>query len=233
MAIWMSALLCFLAGALLAPGADRKLVSADLLLVGVAHLDGAFYASVVDKRTDEHFLLSAGVSEYSVKLVSITSAYDAIVEQDGQSTVLRLGWDSSSPLPDASNRAASASSISSISHPAALPTPPPGESLPLVFQALDPRKIQLTEEQQAIVSQLRQKFLGAIGGSNSGVSPATTATNVGNAPADTQNAVTSSNQAVRRTQVWQTAQEQNDAEFKMLFGVQAFNLYQMGLASHP
>src|ERR1700677_391923 len=62
--------------------------SPDFMLVGVASVDGVSYASVIDKKTQQHFLVSTDKASDGLTLTSITPAHDgidttAVVQKDG------------------------------------------------------------------------------------------------------------------------------------------------------
>jgi hypothetical protein len=69
--------------------------SADYTLVGIAEFDGVPYASLVDKQSQEHFLLSGDKPIRGLTLLSITRGHDgsdttAVVQRNGESLTLKL-----------------------------------------------------------------------------------------------------------------------------------------------
>jgi hypothetical protein len=69
--------------------------SPDYSLVGVANIEGVFYASVIEIKSQEHFLLSSGKPSRGLTLTSITRSPNgldsyAIVQKDGQTLTLKL-----------------------------------------------------------------------------------------------------------------------------------------------
>ena len=69
--------------------------SPDYALKGVAQFDGVSYASLIDKKSQEHFLLSTDKPARGLKLVSISHGKDpsdtvAVIEGNGQSITLKL-----------------------------------------------------------------------------------------------------------------------------------------------
>ncbi len=228
--------------------AESPVATSDLVLVGVAQSDGVTYASVVDAQTGERFLPSTRGADGGIELVEITADEDAILRQNGRSFLVHLGW--ASGTASVSNVIPQPTAVSqNIARPGAnettTPTPPPGEKLPLVFQSGDLKGFNLTDDQKAMIVRLRQQFLASIGGTGSSPAAALapggpTSTSTGENPsspasqgATDGNAGSSSAAAPTPTQVWETAQEQSDDLFKMLFGTEAFNLYEMGLAPKP
>jgi len=108
----------------------------------------------------------------------------------------------------------------------AAPKPPPGATLPLVFQAVDPQKLNLTDEQQKTLNQLRADFAAAVNGNGSNANTATTTPDTTSASSDTQSAA----DAAQQLKNWRLAQQQSNDLFKMQFGWQAFNSYEIALA---
>ncbi len=115
------------------------------------------------------------------------------------------------------------------------PTPPRGGRLPLVFQSADLKGLKLTDEQQAVIARLKQEFVAAVGGkSPTGETTASTDDSTAPVPSATDDPADAPvSGSAQKRRLWDSAQEQSDDELKMLFGTEAFNLYQMGLAPKP
>jgi len=214
--------------------ADGTVSPANLTLVGVAQADGVTYASVVDAQTGEHFLPSTRAADGGVELLEVTAEQDAVIRQNGQSYVLKLGWPQGTGT--AGNVPPPVPVAQAISRdPTAPPPPPPGAKLPLVFQSGDLKRFHLTDAQKAAILQLRQQFLAAIAGDpapGATTSPsAVTAHSSTTAATATDSGDASSTSATPWFQDWPSAQEESDARFKMLFGYEAFNQYEMELQS--
>lgn len=69
--------------------------SPDYFLVGIANIDGISYASVIERQSQEHFLISTDKPARGLTLTSITRSQDgsntyAVVQKDGQSITLKL-----------------------------------------------------------------------------------------------------------------------------------------------
>ncbi len=69
--------------------------SPDYSLVGIANVEGKSYASVIDKKNQEHFLVSSDQPANGLTLVSITPGQNggdtlAIVQRNGQPMTLKL-----------------------------------------------------------------------------------------------------------------------------------------------
>jgi hypothetical protein len=228
---------------------DSAPPSFDYSLVGLARLDGVAYASLINAKTQEHVLLSTANTEGGLKLASIATDNDplgpsALIQNNGVSILLKLGsggFQVQAKSPTASvtdsqaNASPSASTLSPVlpapgtAKPAGL-KPPPGGSLPLVFRPVNAKALNLTEDQQAIINQLRQSFTAAVNGAGSSNADAQTTSSNGNtndSSGTSQNAATNDQQL----QNWRSAQELSDDLFKMRFGYQAFNQYQMALVS--
>ena len=198
-------------------------------LVGVARFDGISYASLIDRQTKEHFLLSTEKAENGLTLTSITSDWSAsgasaVIQQDGRLIILKLGSNergavSDTPSPQTVPLANSfpMPDLATPDHP----TPPPGASLPLVFQSVDTKALNLSEEQQAIINRLRQDFSSAVDEK----SP-----NNSNSTANSQNTNGQNITDAQQLKNWRKAQMQSDNLFRMLFGTQAFNSYQMAVS---
>ena len=69
--------------------------SPDYFLVGIANIEGINYASVIERQSQEHFLISTDQTTRGLKLTSITRGHDgsdtyAVVQKGGQSITLKL-----------------------------------------------------------------------------------------------------------------------------------------------
>lgn len=69
--------------------------SPDYSLVGIAEFDGVSYASLIDKKSQEHFLLAGDEPDHGLALVSVTRGKDiggtsAVVKKNGQLLTLKL-----------------------------------------------------------------------------------------------------------------------------------------------
>ena len=217
---------------------DEARDSSGLSLVGVAEQEGVLYASLFDSATGDYFLPSTKAPDSGYELVAVTEDQNAVVRHNGQCYLLRLGWSgSATPVADAPSQASV--QAQNIARPgsdeSAVPIPPPGAKLPLVFQSDQVKGMTFTDDQKAIISRLRSQFLAAIGGSVNSASlssnPATTNTPTPTV-VDATSPVTAPSPATP-PQNWISAQEYNDEIFRMLFGTQAFLAYQMGLGSKP
>jgi hypothetical protein len=74
---------------------DAPAVSTDYQLVGIAQFDGISYASLIDKQTQEHFVVSSDKPFKNISLVSISpgkggSATTAVVQRNGEPLTLTL-----------------------------------------------------------------------------------------------------------------------------------------------
>jgi hypothetical protein len=70
---------------------DAPAASADYQLVGLAQFDGISYASLIEKQSQEHFVLASDKPVRNLKLVSISrgpSGASAIVLRNGESLTL-------------------------------------------------------------------------------------------------------------------------------------------------
>lgn len=70
-------------------------MSPDYMLVGIANVEGISYASVVERQSQEHFLISTDKPTRGLTLTSITRGHDgqdtyATVQKDGQPITLKL-----------------------------------------------------------------------------------------------------------------------------------------------
>lgn len=232
---WMAAgawvAMCLALGANARASEGTPAAITGLTLVGLAKLDGVAYASLVNVRTGEHFLPSSRAADGGIELVAVTGGEDAIIRQNGQSVQLRLGYAHGTAPVDVPPEVPTAgvNSPQADADAAAL-VPPPGRKLPLAFQMGDLSKLNLTDDQKAGLLRLRRNFVAAIGGgsgSSAGVTPVAEGSPGGG------NSAPASSPSPSHTQVWQTAQEQSDAEFVMQFGTETFNLVQMDLAPNP
>jgi hypothetical protein len=222
-----------------------------LTLVGISRIDGISFANLLDQQTGNHFLLSTDrKSDFDVTLTSVQTGEDptgpsATIQKDGVTVLVKLESDVSL---DASNFTSSFSQIAPFQPAPVRPrttsilgglTLPPGATLPLVFQEVDPKKMTLTDDQKETLNRLRQDFIRAVNGttpSQGTVNDPTTRSN-GNAPATV--AATSSPVADpsaasgdQTLQKWIDAQEQSDDKFRTLYGTQAFVQYQES-SSYP
>jgi len=69
--------------------------SAEYVLVGIANLDGIDYASLVNKQTNDRYLLASGKPQNGLSLVSITHGEDrdktfAVIQNKGETITLKL-----------------------------------------------------------------------------------------------------------------------------------------------
>ncbi len=213
--------------------ADQVDVS-KLTLVGIAEVDGVTYASLYDARNGEHFLTSSKGADERFELVGVTENESATIRQNGQTFLLRLSW-STEAVPVESE--ATTPVVQNIPQPgsveATAPKPPEGGKLPLVFQVGNLSKLDLSDDQKATITRLRQQFVGAIGGGSAAVASPAVSLLSGQDAATPATPAASTLAPVAAPvdppyQNWLTAQEKSDADFKMLFGQQAFNLSQMG-----
>jgi hypothetical protein len=74
---------------------DAPAASADYQLVGIAQFDGISYASLVNRQTQEHFVVTSEKPFKNLTLVSITpgkggSTTSAVVQRNGQPLTLTL-----------------------------------------------------------------------------------------------------------------------------------------------
>jgi hypothetical protein len=240
--------MCALAlGLLLAPHAvaseppdetARSVASFHYTLVGIAKFEGVSYASFIDERTGDHFLLSTqNKSDREVTLTAVHTQDDpsgtaAIVLSAGVS--LLLGFEAAVVAP--SDLASSVNPASNLPRPGSTAVselkPPPGATLPLVFAEVDPRKMTLTDDQKATLSRLRQDFIKAVKGTDpatTSAAPATPADSASPSPATNPSSPSPTDTALP---TWETAQEKSDEEFRMLYGTQAFLAYQES-SSYP
>jgi len=74
---------------------DATVTSPDYMLVGVSNIGGVFYASVIEKQNQEHFLVSSDKPTRGMTLTAVNRSHDntdtfAVVQKDGQSLTLKL-----------------------------------------------------------------------------------------------------------------------------------------------
>jgi hypothetical protein len=116
--------------------------SSDYSLVGIAQFEGISYASLIEKQSQEHFLISGEKPTRGFTLVSVTRGKEdgtdtfAVVQKDGQSITLRL---ESAPPSGAVAASVSTPQIpmpgaAVPSHPGAISRPPPGTPPPILFR---------------------------------------------------------------------------------------------------
>jgi hypothetical protein len=82
--------------------------SPDYALVGVAEFDGVYYASLIDQKNQEHFLISTAKPARGLTLVSVTPGQGntdtfAMVQRDGQNLTLKMQAASANPGPTANS----------------------------------------------------------------------------------------------------------------------------------
>jgi hypothetical protein len=227
---------------------DSSPASFDYSLVGLARFDGVSYASLLNTKTQEHVFLSTANPEGGLKLSSITTDNDPLgpsawIQNNGVSILLKLGSGAfqvpaKSPTASVTDSQASvpfsAASLSSIlpmpgaAKPASL-NPPPGGSLPLVFRPVNSKALNLTGDQQAIINQLRQSFVDAVNGPNANSTNAQATSSPNGNTNDSSGASQNATTPAQQLQNWRSAQELSDDLFKMRFGYQAFNQYQMSV----
>jgi len=75
--------------------ADAVQESPDYSLVGIAEFDGVSYASLIERQSQEHFLISSDKPTRGLILTTITRSHDgsdtyAVVQKDGQPITLKL-----------------------------------------------------------------------------------------------------------------------------------------------
>ena len=208
-------------------------------LVGIAEFDGISYASLVDRQTGNHFLLSTDKkSELDVALISVKTYDDsagpaALIEKDTETVLVKMGSGislSPSFFSSSVSLVSQVNAVQNIPRPDTTSAgnlhPPPGGTLPLVFQEVDPRKMTLTDEQKATLKQLRQDFISAVNGTSAETASTQTSASSSsgnpNSPAALGQIPTTANQQLQN---WINAQEHSDEMFRMLYGYQAFNAY--------
>jgi len=74
---------------------DSAPESPDYMMVGIAHFDGIDYVSLIEKKNQDHFLVSSDRSAYGLTLVSVERGRDpsdttATFLKDGASITLKL-----------------------------------------------------------------------------------------------------------------------------------------------
>jgi hypothetical protein len=98
--------------------AEAGSTSTDFELVGMAEFDGVSYASLVDKHTQEHFVLTSEKPVKDLTLLSLrrdANGASAVIERQGEQLVLRE--ENAAPTPAA---------IAAASGPPQLTNVPPG-----------------------------------------------------------------------------------------------------------
>jgi hypothetical protein len=84
---------------------DAPAATTDYALVGIAQFDGVSYASLIEKQSQEHFVISSDKPYKNLKLVWISrgkgdDATSAVVDRNGESLTLTLEQTASaSPMP--------------------------------------------------------------------------------------------------------------------------------------
>ena len=78
--------------------------SEQYFLVGVAQFDGVSYASIVDRQTQAHFVVTNTTPNHGMKLVSLTHGQDAAstsatIDKDGSLLRLKLDTGSAGGMP--------------------------------------------------------------------------------------------------------------------------------------
>jgi hypothetical protein len=74
---------------------DAPAATTDYALVGIAQFDGVSYASLIEKQSQEHFVVSSDKPYKNLKLVSISrgkgdAATSAVIDRNGESLTLTL-----------------------------------------------------------------------------------------------------------------------------------------------
>lgn len=83
---------------------DSPGASTDYSLVGIAQFDGIYYANLVDKQSQEHFLVTSKMPVRGLTLVSVAQGHDAsqataILQKEGQLISLKLETPAVNPSP--------------------------------------------------------------------------------------------------------------------------------------
>lgn len=245
--------------------------SFNYLLVGIAHFEGTSYASLIDRQTKYHFLLSSDKPNQGLKLISVggddsPAGPSAILEKDGVSVQLKVvavnAADQDIAVDFSTPTTSSASQLSIQPAPASVKSdmlkPPRGAELPLVFQAYDPKKLNLTADQQQTINQLRNDFLNAISAaspsnparatsnpsssnsltasasasnstSDSTTAASADANSTAAASSTTANGQGSNESNTPQLKRWKSAQAQSDEQLRTTLGWQAYSDYQMSL----
>jgi hypothetical protein len=221
-----------------AGGTEQPANASNYFLVGIAQIDGISYASLVDRQTNYHYLLSTAKSDEGLVLTSIADD-GATVKKDGVAIFLKLGCAASL---DQSNSTSSSLSLTN-SQPTPLSVsvanlkPPPGASLPLAFQARDAKGLHLTDDQKATLTRLQQNFVDAINGTGSSAAGSTASGLEGNNPTPPAGNQTTTlvdpmtMSPAQQLKNWRAAQLQSDAIFIMEFGTQAFEAAQLSTSN--
>ncbi|MCE0483754.1 MAG: hypothetical protein LV479_05900 [Methylacidiphilales bacterium] len=199
---------------------EASQTSSQYQLVGIAKIDDVAYANLIDSQNGSHFLLFTTQPKRGLKLISVElprggSPARAILEKDGRQLCLEMEVktnglaafspaSSTAPTPDAIAAPGRFTNVTAL-------VPPEGGTLPLVFQPVDTSKVHFTEEQVAVINQLRQDFSSVV---SSGANGKRTTNTTGN---------------LAPTQTWQTAQEQNDERLETMLGSDAYSQYQNAL----
>jgi hypothetical protein len=102
--------------------------SPDYVLAGIAQIEGVSYASVIDRKSNEHFLVSSDKPTRGFTLTSITPGHNgsdalAVVQKDGQAITLKL---ESQPAAGANGPTASAGPSAPTGVPPIISIPMPG-----------------------------------------------------------------------------------------------------------
>jgi hypothetical protein len=101
--------------------------SPDYMLVGIANIDGISFASLIDRQSQEHFLISSDQETRGLKLSSITKSHDgsdtfAVVQKDGQTITLKLEVPPAGAVAENAPPGAQQVMAPQISMPGAIPT---------------------------------------------------------------------------------------------------------------
>jgi hypothetical protein len=93
---------------------EASVESINYALVGVAQFDGTSYASLIDKQSQEHFLVSDSKPSHGLTLVSVnrgegSSDTSVVLQKNGESLTLKLESPATSPSGVPSSPAATAS----------------------------------------------------------------------------------------------------------------------------
>jgi hypothetical protein len=100
--------------------------SPDYMLVGIAQIEGISYASLIDRQTQEHFLVSSNKANRGITLSSVTEGKNgadtlAVVVKDGQPLTLKL-------------ETVAGNTVQTAASPGAAPAPsftPPPQQIPM------------------------------------------------------------------------------------------------------
>jgi hypothetical protein len=224
-------------------------------LAGIARIDGISYASFIERPTKKTVLLSPGNSVEGWTLLSVAGENDSsgpsvIIQKDDVALQLIVDSFTSEFVP----RRVSIQSLARQTVPVSSldfvlpPTPPSGGALPLIFQPIDPQKINLnlSAEDVQVINQLRRDFVKAVNGTsqattsvasaNSATDNSTGAQLTGNdagANAQSVSGTSASGQTMPAQQLkaWKRAQNESDQLLRTLLGWQGFSEYQQSLAN--